>query len=148
VLRVKDGKGMRYLAELLRSPGRELFVLDLVGSEEAPASAGVALDARAKQEYGRRVEELRDALAEAERLSDSGRAERAEPSSTPLPTSWPGRGTRRPGPGAGLERRASTHQRSTAPQGRPRAYRELDPALGRYLFSTVKTGTYCSFTPL
>lgn len=39
VVQVKDAKGIRYLAELLRHPGRELHVADLVAAVEGSAAA-------------------------------------------------------------------------------------------------------------
>ncbi len=68
---------MEYLDHLLRSPGREVYVLVLAGADEAPEDAGAVLDDRAKQAYRRRVDDLEDQLAEAERLGDRGRASRA-----------------------------------------------------------------------
>ena len=51
-VRVRDLKGMRYLAQLLADPGREFHVLDLVaaetGQQTAFGDAGEMLDARAK----------------------------------------------------------------------------------------------------
>jgi hypothetical protein len=67
-VRVRDLKGMRYLAQLLADPGREYHVLDLVTGEtghgaqldsnhagnlprSAFGDAGEILDARAKDAY-------------------------------------------------------------------------------------------------
>src|SRR5262249_51229334 len=80
--RVKDLKGLHYLARLLRSPGQEFHVLDLMGAEgdqrEAPADGPLPLlDDAAKTAYRRRLGDLRAELAEAERCHDLGRAEQA-----------------------------------------------------------------------
>ena len=105
VVRLKDVKGLAYLCHLLRHPGVEVHVLDLVGgiggsSEEDDASsaahalprgdenlekagihvarlgdAGELLDEQAKAEYRGRLTELREELEEAREF---GRAERAE----------------------------------------------------------------------
>src|SRR5262245_3320178 len=88
--RLRDLRGLHYLAHLLHHPGQEFHVLDLawrrldaldgeldsrrVCSSEARHPI---LDNRAKAAYRRHVEELRDELAEAERFNDSGRAEQA-----------------------------------------------------------------------
>src|SRR5262249_16650936 len=101
VCRVKDAKGLHYIAYLLRHPEHEFHVLDLVatveGNREAEGArrAGTArvetgdqravrgeqglpvLDATAKVAYRQRLLELRDELDEAERFNDPGRAERA-----------------------------------------------------------------------
>ena len=63
-VRVRDLKGMRYLAQLLVHPGREFHVLDLVaaetGQQMAPADAGELLDEQAKSAYRRRLAEIED----------------------------------------------------------------------------------------
>jgi len=97
VARLKDAKGLRYLAQLLGHPGREFHVIDLegVGSPAArPAPPGVRggavpgelrvrrdlgdagelLDAGAKAAYKARLDQLAAEPAEAERFNDPGRA--------------------------------------------------------------------------
>jgi len=75
-VRLPDGKGMRYLAELLAQPGVEQHALDLVDRIEGVdaeaqldrrvlESAGPMLDARARAAYRKRIEALRGAAAEA-----------------------------------------------------------------------------------
>src|SRR5215212_9688562 len=76
-VRVRDLKGMRYLARLLADPGREYHVLDLVAAEtshgaqaassqaaglprSALGDAGEGLDAQAKDAYRRRLAEIED----------------------------------------------------------------------------------------
>src|SRR5262249_22691667 len=85
VARVKDLKGLHYLTYLLRSPGQEIHVLDLIGQRaggagnhrrEEPADGPLPLlDAAAKAAYRRRLGDLRAELAEAERCHDLGREE-------------------------------------------------------------------------
>ena len=99
VVRLRDAKGVRYLAELLRQPGREMHVADLVAAVEGnggeatrrlalaqlaeeglsvePGSAGPAsLDAQARASYRQRLRDLRETLEEAERFNDTHRASR------------------------------------------------------------------------
>ena len=106
--RLKDTKGLGYLAHLLRHPAVEIHVLDLVGGiasqrEEDETSqsvqglprgdedlekagihvtnlgdAGEMLDEQAKVAYRRRLSELRDELKEAKELGKVERAEQAE----------------------------------------------------------------------
>src|SRR5215210_1098222 len=63
-VRVRDLKGMRYLAQLLAHPGREVHVLDLVAAETgqptALGDAGEMLDEQAKSAYRRRLVEIED----------------------------------------------------------------------------------------
>src|SRR5262249_7380953 len=98
VTRLPDSLGLRYLGLLIRNPGRELAALDMIQlasaatAATAPASAAPpgraqhpvtaagaddTLDARARSEYGRRLAELDDDLAEAEQWNDTERASRA-----------------------------------------------------------------------
>jgi tetratricopeptide (TPR) repeat protein len=106
--RLKDTKGLGYLAHLLRHPAVEFHVLDLAGGiagqrddDEAGQSAlglprgdddlekagihigslgdaGEMLDDQAKAAYRRRLSELREGLDEAKELGNVARAERAE----------------------------------------------------------------------
>ncbi|MGH7899247.1 MAG: ATP-binding protein, partial [Candidatus Binatia bacterium] len=97
VSRLRDAKGIRCIAHLLRHPGREFHVLELSSAVEdvTPAvpgnkaqimeaglresrlgAADDVLDPRARAEYRNRLAELREELAEAERFNDSGRAEK------------------------------------------------------------------------
>jgi AAA ATPase-like protein len=106
--RLKDTKGLGYLAHLLRHPRVEFHVLDLAGGiasqrekDEASQSthglprgtedlekagihitslgdAGEMLDEQAKVAYRRRLSELREELEEAKELGNVERAEQAE----------------------------------------------------------------------
>src|SRR6266852_5382331 len=106
--RLKDTKGLGYLAHLLRHPGVEFHVLDLAGGiasqrekdkgsqsthgllrgaedlEKAGihigslGDAGEMLDEQAKIAYRRRLSELREELEEAKQVGNIERAESAE----------------------------------------------------------------------
>ena len=94
-VRVRDLKGMRYLARLFADPGREFHVLDLVAAEtssRAPVpgdqaggsprsvlgDAGEILDAQAKSAYRRRLAEIDDDIDEARAAGDGERAAQAD----------------------------------------------------------------------
>ena len=98
-VRVRDLKGMRYLARLLAEPGREFHVLDLVAAEvgtdaqgdsshaaglprSGPGDAGDMLDTRAKEAYRRRLSEIDDIRQWAERTQ---RARRRAPNPCEIP---------------------------------------------------------------
>ena len=51
-------KGMADLAELLRRPGRDVHVLDLVGSPARSEPAGELLDRRSVEAYRQRLADL------------------------------------------------------------------------------------------
>jgi tetratricopeptide (TPR) repeat protein len=78
-VRLRDRKGIGYLARLVERPHRDLSALELSGAGEAAprGDAGELLDDEAKRAYRRRVEDLREEIDEAERWNDPERAERA-----------------------------------------------------------------------
>jgi adenylate cyclase len=162
-IRLRDAKGLHCLAKLLRNPGRELHATDLIGVGGAAAGdpvagetaavgdlgdAGKALDARAKTEYRRRLEDLRDELSEAERFNDAGRIEQArgemEAISGQLSAGVGLGGRDRPAASHAERARVAVTQRLKAGLAK---IRESHPSLGRHLAATVKTGYFCSYNP-
>ena len=170
VARLKDAKGLRYLARLLSDPGREFHAVDLAvagspaaqpgppGDRAWPVSelrvrpdlgdAGELLDARAKAAYRARLDELAGELEEAERFHDAGRAAKASAERDFLV----GELARAVGLG-GRNRRAASHA-ERARLNVTRAIRaamanlaRANPPLGRHLAATIRTGRYCSYTP-
>jgi hypothetical protein len=110
--------------------------------------AGELLDATAKAAYKARLAELRAELEEAERCNDPARAATARQELDFLV----GELARAVGLG-GRDRRAASH----AERARLNATRAIraamanlaraDPALGRHLAATVRTGRYRAYTP-
>lgn len=159
--RLRDSKGLRYLAALLARPGQEVLALDLAavgsaGSNTRPApeddlSAEVGddvLDRRARDAYRQRLEELRDTVAEAESFGDTERASRAREEMEFLA------GELAAGIGLGGRPRPAVSPSERARQSVTKAIRgalsriaEQSPRLGEHLRTTVHTGTYCSYTP-
>jgi two-component system response regulator AtoC len=148
-VRVKHSKGLAYLNELLSHPGQELHVLSLAGLDQAAGDAGAVLDARARAEYGQRLDALQQQISEAEGFNDACRADQARGELELLVAPLAG--------AAGLggrDRRAA----SDAERARINVQRRLkdaiasigecDAELGRYLAATVKTGTYCRYSPV
>ena len=86
---VRDAKGVQYLAYLVEQPGRQVHVLELAGVEQQASDAGPVLNPEAKQAYRRRLDNLAEEVAEAERFGDRARVGRAEQESTPSPSSSP-----------------------------------------------------------
>ena len=110
--------------------------------------AGVLLDATAKAAYRARLGELRAELEEAEGFNDPARATRARQEMEFLVAEL----ARAVGLG-GRDRRAASHA-ERARLNASRAIRaamanlaEANPALGRHLAATIRTGRYCSYTP-
>ena len=164
-VRVRDLKGMRYLARLLADPGREFHVLDLVAAESgretqvesgraagpSPAAlgdAGEMLDARAKNAYRRRLAEIEDDIEQARAIGDAERAAQADAERDFLVREL----SRAVGLG-GRDRRASSAS-ERARVGVTRAVRqgiarigEHHPELGEHLNRSIRTGTYCAYLP-
>jgi hypothetical protein len=161
-VRMKHSKGLAYLARLLERPGRELHALDLaqygVGGAVArqpaelevrtDAGSGPALDSAAKAAYRDRVEELRADLAQAEEWNDAERATRSRTELDALTAELAGAvglgGRDRPTSSSAERARISVTRAIRSAVDRLRAE---SPALGRHLEATVRTGTYCAYTP-
>lgn len=158
-VRVQTTKGLRYLAELVRNPGVERHVLDLVDRVEGVGVAGDAdrrrigdagevLDSTARDAYRHRIEELRaecdDALAVGDLDGAEARQGELDQLVAQLAAAF--------GVG-GKERRAS----STVEKARLNVTRSIRTALrrieevlpeaGALLDRGVRTGTYCAYEP-
>jgi non-specific serine/threonine protein kinase len=165
VFRLKDSKGLRYLARMLVSPGREFHVLDLVAAQEGVGPprgvmadesmevsrlghAGEVLDPQAKAAYRRRIAELQGDLQEGESWNDPERAARAREELDFLA----GELAAATGLGGRDRRAASASERARvnvtrAVRAALARIRENSPTLGRHLDATVRTGTYCAYEP-
>ncbi len=160
--RLRDSRGLLYLARLLASPGRDIHALELVGGPAAAAKrptepgltasrtsgAGEVLDPQAKAEYRRRIEELKAEIEEAEAWNDPERASRAKAELDFIVhelTAATGLGGRARQTASPAERaRVSVNKAIKAALDR---INEHSPALGRHLATTVHTGMLCSYTP-
>jgi hypothetical protein len=164
-IRVRDLKGMRYLARLLADPGREYHVLDLAAAETGGGDrvdgsrvadlqssrlgdAGEMLDDRAKEAYRRRLSEIDDDIDQAHAIGDAERAAQADSERNFLVQEL----ARAVGLGGRDRRAASASERARS--GVTRAVRQAiarigqhDPHLGEHLSRTVRTGTYCAYVP-
>jgi uncharacterized membrane protein len=175
--RLKDTKGLGYLAHLLHHPEAEFHVLDLAGgiagqrdddagqseqglprgNEELERAgihigslgdAGEMLDEQAKVAYRRRLSELREELEETKERGNVERAEQAEQEIDAL--------TRELSRTVGLRGRnrkaASASERARQSIGKTikavtERIAQSDAALADILSRCVKTGTFCSYQP-
>ncbi len=167
VIRLKDARGLAYLAHLLRHPGVEFHATDLAvigagsagGNGSAAAGrdasmdgraglgdAGEVLDARARAAYKQRLLDLREELEEAQARNDPGRAQLAsaeiESITAELERGF-GLGGRSRRAGSHAERARINVTRAIA--GAVAKIRLEHPTLARYLAATVKTGTFCRY---
>lgn len=172
--RLKDTKGFAYLAHLLRHPGTEFHVLDLVGGmadgaedelkQRMPrgddelqkaginitglSDAGEMVDEQAKSAYRRRLSELREELEEAKEFGNTERAEKAEAEIDALTSEL----SRAAGLG-GRDRRAGSAS-DRARQSVTKTIKSVleriaqsDAALGDIFSRCIRTGTFCSYQP-
>jgi tetratricopeptide (TPR) repeat protein len=171
--RIRDAKGMRYLRMLLAHPGQDFHVLALVADVEdrrdasvqpmrmsdtalehlgmhrsVADDAGLVLDAHARASYRQRMADLEAERDEADAANDPGRRERAAQEIEFLEREL----ANAVGLGGRLRRAGSPAERARVSV--TRALRaaiarmsSANPALGRHLDSTVRTGTFCSYAP-
>jgi tetratricopeptide (TPR) repeat protein len=149
--RLKDVRGLHYLARLVAEPEREVHALDLAeaGGDETRGDAGEVLDASARAAYKRRLAELEEDLREAESWNDGARTLRARTEMELLSSEL----SRAVGLGGRSRRAGSAAERARIAVTRRikdlfKRAGEVAPELGRYLENTVKTGTYCVYRPM
>ena len=175
VLRLRNTKGLHYIAYLLRHPGREFHVADLVAAVDKPSrerfslvssdlsagqmtaqslrvsglgDTGAVLDRQAQVAYKQRLAVLREELIEAERNHDPERTTRLQQEidfiTTELADAY-GLGGRARKTAVAAERVrkavANRIKESLAKMRKPHS------SLWLHLFNTIKTGTFCSYTP-
>jgi hypothetical protein len=170
---LKSTRGLQCLGCLLRTPGREFDVSELLASLlEAPVAALAAiangrphqdgdtfvtaglhdgspiLDAQAKAEYKRRLNELRQEQEEAEQFNDPSRATKAYDEMNAIAqhlASAIGLGGRDRKTSSAAERArcAVTKRIRQAIQ----KIGDAIPALGHHLTARIKTGYFCSYNP-
>jgi hypothetical protein len=157
--RLRDTKGLRYLAELIEHPGVERHVLDLVeladpahangaAARQRLGDAGPVIDAQAKATYRRRIEQLREEVHDAEAFGHYEKAADLQRECDALVhqlASALGLG--------GRDRRAA----SAAERARLNVTRAIRAAIarieqwddqaGRALDQGISTGCYCSYEP-
>ncbi len=164
---LKATRGLHCLSVLLRHPGREFHVCELVGQVfgrplvlgkggratddwqgERLSDVGPILDAQAKAEYKRRLDDLRRDLEEAERFNDPARAERARNEMNALAeqlASAVGLGGRNRRIGSAAERARSAVTKRI--KSSIKRIGQAIPSLGSHLATRVKTGYFCSYNP-
>jgi hypothetical protein len=169
--RLKDVRGLHYIAHLLQHPHQEVHVITLItisaDLSEGPAEvhsfqdpslpldhtrgfsdAGEILDLQARAAYKQRLSELREDLAEAQKFHDLGRSEQLAAEIDFLThelASAVGLGGRARRVGSPAERARVNITRAI--KIALRKLTEHHPALGQHLATTIKTGAYCSYTP-
>jgi non-specific serine/threonine protein kinase len=167
--RLKDAKGLHYVAYLLARPGERIHVLDLIEAVDGSAangrtanhaesedlsivrdigSAGPLIDAKARSEYRARLRDLHCDLDEAEQMNDLGRAE-----SLRIEIELVGQQlTGSSGPGGRARIASSSAERARGVVSKNirsilEKIRHEHPALGRQLATAISTGYFCAYQP-
>ena len=151
-LRMRDVKGLRYLALLLAAPGTEIHVLDLVravdGAGPVPSAREPVLDAAAKEAYRRRLEDLGEDLQQARDWRDPERIAgielEIEALTGELAQAAGLRGRDRELPSPAERARVSV---TKAIRSALKAIDRGAPALGTHLAASIHTGRFCSYAP-
>ncbi len=150
---IKENRGLVYLAHLLREPHREFHVLALAAHvspesstmmSSAETSSGGQLHVATKQ----RLAELREELEEAQEFHDQGRIEWLQDEIAVLSDDlMDAMGLGEHAAAENVEAERARVNISRAIKVAIKKIDECHPALGRHLAHTIKTGTYCSYTP-
>jgi hypothetical protein len=162
---LKSTRGLHYLAVLLRYPGREFHVRELLAPPmdvSTPAAAVAAagrvtgglyggvpvLDAQAKAEYKCRVTDLRQDLNQAERFNDLQRKTAVRNELHAIAdhlASAVGLGGRDRKTSSDAERAGSAVTKCI--KKAVQKIGEAIPSLGYHLAARIKTGYFCSYNP-
>jgi hypothetical protein len=169
--KLKHRKGLDYIAYLLRHPGQEFGAIDLIsaiqpgglakgstsrdgthqehdGIARSLGDAGAILDATAKEQYKRRLQDLREDLESAERDNDLSGADKARAEIEFIE----GEVVAAVGLG-GRDRKSSSHAErarlavTKAIKTAISRIREVDSELGKHLSLSIQTGYFCTYVP-
>ena len=167
--RLKDAKGLRYIAYLLARPGQRIHVYDLIAATEGSATngrmtihaesedleivrevggKGPAIDGRARSEYRTRLRDLQAELDDAERMNDLGRSERLSTEIEMVSQEL----TESSGLGGRARMSSRSEERARGLVGKNirsmvEKIRREHPALGRHFSAAISTGKFCVYQP-
>ena len=147
-VRLPARKGFNDIALLLSRPMQEFHCSSLMDLPVYAASEEYVMDDKAKKEYRQRIRELQEEIDEAEQMNDSGRSASLRETLDEIiehlasATDIYGR-TRKLGSVTEKTRSAVTWRIRNAIKKIDSAH----PALGLHLSNSIKTGTFCSYSP-
>ncbi|HEY8550331.1 MAG TPA: hypothetical protein VIL35_10275 [Vicinamibacterales bacterium] len=147
-VKLSDAKGLHDLAALLSQPGEERHCLELAGRPAELAGQHDVLDERARREYRARIQELQREIDRADRDHDPARGARAREEMDALVEALSGAlglGGRSRALGSAAERARSAV--TCRIRSAIRKIAAVHPSLGRHLENSVRTGTYCVYSP-
>ncbi|MHC4751505.1 MAG: tetratricopeptide repeat protein [Planctomycetota bacterium] len=147
-VRIPEVKGFLDLAQLLAKPGTELHCTELMGSSVSIGDQELVMDEKARRSYERRIRELNEEITEAEEMNDLGRTEKLSAELDQLTDHLSkalgiGKRTRKLNAPAERARAAVTWRIRSA----IRKIEAAHPSLGRHLANSIRTGTFCCYSP-
>jgi tetratricopeptide (TPR) repeat protein len=155
-VRIKDAKGLRDIAALLAAPGRQIHAAELVaasgsgvpGRVDLSLGSDAVIDERARREYRARLAALDEELADAESNNDPERAARAKEERDTLAHELAtalGLGGRSRWLGDASEKA----RKAVTARIRDSLVRidRIHPRLAEHLRDSIRTGTFCSYSP-
>ena len=152
-LRLKDAKGLQYIAHLVHNEGREVHVADLAAGNDGKGpvdrgNAGEILDAQARVEYRQRISDLERELDEATQWGDTGRAARTREEieflKDELSAAFGLGGRSRRAAGAEERARKAVASRMQETIGK---IRKEHPVLAIHLENSIRKGVFCCYAP-
>ncbi|MEJ2157604.1 MAG: hypothetical protein P8X96_19910 [Desulfobacteraceae bacterium] len=147
-VQLQDVKGFHDLARLMDTPGVEVHCTEMMGNPDSFSEDEPLLDDKAKQSYEQRIRDLHQEIREAEEMNDLVRGENLKAELDQLTDHLTkalgiGRRSRKLNAAAERARAAVTWRVRSAIKRIETAH----PALGHHLANTIRTGTFCSYTP-
>ncbi len=140
-------KGFHDIHTLITSPGKEVHCSDLMKSVLIQYGEPVA-DEQARNEYLKKLNLIRAGLAEAEEKNDHERSEELQKQYDELikllSKTFDSRGRARKENDTADKTRSAVTWRIRSAISR---IEKANPALGRHFSNTIKTGTYCQYSP-
>ena len=147
-VQISEVKGFLDLTQLLLRPGIEVHCTELMGSRVRIDGHETVMDEKARRSYEQRIRDLHEEITEAEEINDLGRAEKLKVELDQL--------TEHLSKALGIGNRTRTFN---APVERARAavtwrirsaIRKINashPSLGKHLANSIRTGTFCCYSP-
>jgi TolB-like protein/class 3 adenylate cyclase len=147
-VRIPEVKGFIDIARLMAEQGAELHCTVLMGIPDSHGQAEEVLDEKARRSYEDRIRDLQEEIREAQEMNDLGRTEKLNAELDQLVEHLSkslgiGKRSRKFNSPSDRARAAVTWRIRSA----IRKIEAVHSALGRHLANSIRTGTFCSYSP-